>query len=889
MNQAVTQSLENLPDEILSLPRFFAVKENKEPKIKGWSKPENQKPYNEIQGLAGFDTAGHNKGDDYLFLDFDHVLNDNGEFVTVAAEQLFNRIHDQLKSYCELSASKHGIHIIAKPTAGKFKKISSGRNGRIFFNEDETAFLELFYGTGGRYCYFTGDVYQCSPKAPVTHGEAADSAFQELLDIIAARTKKTLKSAQKTTKQQENKMTTIYQTLDERDRALNMLAVVPVADLSRDEWVNVGMALKNNGNSVSDWREWSRADERFKDGECDDLWQGFEYGGGLTIATIHDIAKRYGYQEPKRAGTSAPMNDDQDDNFIWTQDKIKSCPVNLKLPPNYEWGKRGVTLVVPGKKAPKHFLAALTPIVPTRKFREPVKGTLEYEIAILTDGEWCKIEIDGATIGDIRELGKILNRHGGLVDEPKIISQFLNAVIALNSAELPKIKSYNQTGWTNDDCEEFAYPSANGNVVVRRTGFDYEKIFKPKGDRDAWLQKFGEVTKLGGAIARVVIGTACAAPLVRLIEDLPNLQAHLHGKKSIGKTPMLKFAVSIFGDTKVGALTHTFAATPKSRLEFACAFNDLPLICEELESVGVKDAEKLSQDVYNFYLGIGGQALKLNGNLRDPKLFSSARLTSGEHSIVRHNSNGGEFKRVLELRATELLPEDFAAELYGFCNRHHGLFLEQWIRYITEHRDEITADFHFALNAAKRLHKENDATQLKTLVAATVAYQHFKIAIGLQTKKNEKEMYEDRNAIAAELPTATDMDDTKRAEEFLSSYIAGHIKFFVRDIVDKEDGKDKEINAWSIESYGKIFANGEVAILPHALKKILETEGGFISADKLINEWRDKKKLIVNVGRRDHNITLGDRRQRVIHFKANIISTACDSAETGYYEDLGVM
>ena len=78
-------------------------------------------------------------------------------------------------------------------------------------------------------------------------------------------------SKEKSKQKKQRSVPSARQSVDERDRALNMLAVVPVADLSRDEWLHVGMALKNNGNSVSDWEQWSRADERFKEGECEKL------------------------------------------------------------------------------------------------------------------------------------------------------------------------------------------------------------------------------------------------------------------------------------------------------------------------------------------------------------------------------------------------------------------------------------------------------------------------------------------------------------------------------------------------------------------------------------------------------------------------------------------
>ena len=75
-----------------------------------------------------------------------------------------------------------------------------------------------------------------------------------------------------------------------------MLDKIPCAEQTYEDWVQVGMILKNNGNGVADWEQWSRADERFKDGECQRKWQGFN-GSGLTIASLHRLAQFYGYSE----------------------------------------------------------------------------------------------------------------------------------------------------------------------------------------------------------------------------------------------------------------------------------------------------------------------------------------------------------------------------------------------------------------------------------------------------------------------------------------------------------------------------------------------------------------------------------------------------------------
>lgn len=877
MTKTLSQKLENLPETILSQARFFAVGADKQPITKGWSNPKNQKFYSEIQGLAGFDTAGHGVADDYLFLDFDHVLDDNGNFVNSEAEKWFNRIQNALKTYGEISASGTGAHIIAKPTEGKFKKISSGKNGKIEFGNG--AFLEIFYKTGGRYCLFTGDVYQCEPKTEITQGTPVDNVFQELLDTI---NKKSAKSNQKTNKSQ--KSLPLIST-DDRDRALNMIAMIPVADLSREDWVNVGMALKNNGNNVSDWEQWSRNDERFKEGECENLWQGFSYGGGLTIATIHDLAKKYGYHEPSYHDKSTKIDVN---NSVRTRDRINNCPVDLIVPENFVWTKSGIIQRVPSKKKDRdfdYFPVAKTPIVPTKEFREPIKGTVEYEVAILSRGRWQRVIVDGRTLGDARLLTELCN-YGAIIDEPSRLKQFFNAIRACNP-ELPQIKTYKQTGWTNSDCETFAYPTGGDDYIVRRPGFDYEEIFKPKGNPELWKQKLIEVEKQGGAIAAITIGSALASALVRPL-GLPNIQVHIEGKRGIGKSALPEFAASIYGDPSPGAMTRTFSASLKNRLELASAFCDLPQILDELETLSKREEDSLPQSIYEYSLGIANQAQKRDGTARETKRFSGVRISTGERSILKHNDKGGAYKRVLNLRAKTLFEDSFAFNLHNFSKRNHGLFGKLWIQYISRNISLIEKQFDEICLAIKNRGVDIDPTQLKSLVISALAYQHFKICIGLQEHENEQELNANLAAIIATLPTSAEIDDTARALESLASFVAGHEKYFIRN--PKDTNGEETTFTFANETYGKIFDNGEVAFFPTALKKILEDELKFASADKLIAEWRDLNTILkVDKGQTTRKIRIGKKTYRVYHFNSGILSTDIDSAEASYYESLGVI
>lgn len=901
MTTAKIQVLANLPEEIRTQPRFFPVKHDKKPKQKGWSAPRTQKYFNAVEGLAGFDTAGHGKGDDYLFLDFDHVLTDNGEFVTADAEQFFYRIHNQLKSYCELSASKHGLHIIAKPTEGKFEKISSGKNGRIYFNTDKTAFLEIFYKTGGRYCLFTGDVYQCEPNAPITHGQTVDDVFQAILDEIAKNNPK----PQKTKQEPDSGVQEKTQTNNPADdnfwenvsfgtdfdiwRATKMLEVIPVASLSRDDWWHIGAALKNNGNTCADWEQWSRPDERFKEGECEQQWQSFN-GNSWTIATIADIAKSYGYDAKavwkewyeklvppaqKKTPNDKPAlmtvdecEDDGEKVKTWTQDLIKSCPVNLLMPYNYRIEEHKMLKIVQRRDGVMVELSiARTPIIPTKIFREPKKRKYTYEIAILNRGKWQTTEIDGKALVDAKTISN-LNDNGALILNPREICLFLTDIISLNP-KLKEVKAYSQTGWTDDKFTNFAFVG-NDDCIIRRAGFDFERELATRGNAELWKKKFVEVADNGGAISHAYIGTALSAILARPL-NIPNPQAHLFGTSGGGKTALQKFTASIFGNPL--KLKRSFAATNKNRQLVAAAFCDLPTFYDELETIQNKSAEEtLANDVYNFADGKGNQANKRDGTARETFEFGGARLTTGERPILKQNDLRGAYKRLLQFEIHDkIFDDEFATDLHIFSELNFGHFAKQWIQFATIHMKRIQKEYqHFAKSDPTT--KNYEPTHLKTLSASLVAFEFFKVMLGVTPQFDDAELIRDRRyLIDYQLPTLEQIDDTTRAIEFLKSFVAGNDKAFVHEVEKPEF--DNEFTQSTYECLGKKFKNGEVAFLPHSFTEILEKRGGFDSADKLRNDFCNKGFLRHAKGKFTFLTRFAGKPTKMIRFNAGVLST----------------
>lgn len=81
---------------------------------------------------------------------------------------------------------------------------------------------------------------------------------------------------------------------------LKTLEYIDPATCDYQEWVNVGMALKQEGFSPSDWEDWSRRDSRrYHPGECRSKWESFNGSSSpVTGGTIVQLAKDRGYSFP---------------------------------------------------------------------------------------------------------------------------------------------------------------------------------------------------------------------------------------------------------------------------------------------------------------------------------------------------------------------------------------------------------------------------------------------------------------------------------------------------------------------------------------------------------------------------------------------------------------
>ena len=75
-----------------------------------------------------------------------------------------------------------------------------------------------------------------------------------------------------------------------------VLPAIDPAALDYQQWVDVGMALKDGGYTAQDWEDWSRRDpKRYHPGECAKKWRTLT-GSGITLGTLVQYARDQGWR-----------------------------------------------------------------------------------------------------------------------------------------------------------------------------------------------------------------------------------------------------------------------------------------------------------------------------------------------------------------------------------------------------------------------------------------------------------------------------------------------------------------------------------------------------------------------------------------------------------------
>ena len=92
---------------------------------------------------------------------------------------------------------------------------------------------------------------------------------------------------------------------------LELLEYIDPAGLNYQDWISIGMALKEEGYSAADWEAWSMRDSaRYHRGECERKWNSFNGSSTpVTAGTIVQMARDYGWVPARNPGHELDWDD----------------------------------------------------------------------------------------------------------------------------------------------------------------------------------------------------------------------------------------------------------------------------------------------------------------------------------------------------------------------------------------------------------------------------------------------------------------------------------------------------------------------------------------------------------------------------------------------------
>ena len=524
------------------------------------------------------------------------------------------------------------------------------------------------------------------------------------------------------------------------------------------------------------------------------------------------------------------------------KDFIPDAPTELLMPPGYAVGKHGIY-------DSKGKLITSTPVIISHVYQTPQGSERELQLMARVCGRWIKLRntIPQTICASPSKLAVALSREGISIaggGRDRKLAEFITDLLFCddNLDKIPTTTLYTQPGWT-PDLSTFIYPTPNDNYIVKHKNIDYAEMFAECGDVEIWKRTFVKVLRTSH-VARLFLGAAMAAPALK-ITGVRNLQYHLNALSGQGKSALVKFAMSLYGNPQ--RLRQVFNATSTALDLFPAAFNDLPLWIDELQSAPAKLLDNINTFVYNYENGETKFKLNKDSEFVEQFKFRGVRITTGEMSMLPESTGQGAMRRLLDLSVTHCLPEDLAKTLHQECERNFGHFGKAWTAYLADHKSYIIKQYE-TFKATYSVADYLMGDYLDAMALAHASLLTFCKMLGIEEMLNVEELCKtDFVELAKILPSKDYSRNSVRALQYLDDMVHIHAKNF---IIQKENERKELYFDFSFrptEHWGYMFKDGSIAIFPTVLKTYL-TEHGFPSADPILKDLHARGIITANGG-----------------------------------------
>ena len=412
-------------------------------------------------------------------------------------------------------------------------------------------------------------------------------------------------------------------------------------------------------------------------------------------------------------------------------------------------------------------------------------------------------------------------------DNAKLLVKYLADLVSLNLDNIPRFKAVSKMGWQDSEFMPYSGTKFDGENEFKHL---YETI-RPKGDIDKWIEYTHILRK--NKYLRLQMAASFAAPIIEKV-NASCFILHFWGGTETGKTVGMIVAASIWANPVLGKYTYSLNNTQNTVMSVASFLNNLPVCCDELQSVRSKAGYDAL--VMQCTEGVGRGRMKYD-KVQKLQTWKTAFIFTGEEPLTHDNSGGGTKNRVIEFECTEKVVEN-GNEVVRFVSENYGLVGEKYINCIKN--EDLYEQYSEIL---KEILNAYDTSEKQAMAMACMLLADRLACKYIYTEEQPLEI----DDVKEFLKTRSEVDNSERAYEFVLGLVAANANKFEKD---------------SLEIWGKItdthfFINKNILVREMA-------ENGFVF-DSVKSKWANSGYLIRNSqGRMIHSTKCYDVKSSYI-------------------------
>lgn len=439
-------------------------------------------------------------------------------------------------------------------------------------------------------------------------------------------------------------------------------------------------------------------------------------------------------------------------------------------------------------------------------------GTEKFELSFHRNNKWKKVVISRANaLNKNKIIGFADNGLPVSSDNSEGVVRYISAYEAENAKKIPFVRSINRIGWMG---KEFYPYLVEGEVLYEDSeGTEIVNSLVSQGSEEVWMQTAEKLRK--GTFSRVVLDASFASPLLELLQ-VRVIILHLWHSSRSGKTAILKFGLSIWGDPM--KLMGNFNSTAVGLERRAGTLKNLPLGLDELQ---VLNERRLSPSliVYSLGNGYGKTRGAKNGGLQEVPTWRNSIISTGEQPLSNENSMDGVNSRVLEIYGQPISDTGFGREVHQISESNYGFVGKTYIEYLVNEvasdKKQMHEDFEEmrnTLNQQFALLKKGDAgVHLDTITVLALADWYSSVSVfGVAKDVAWDEAVELGIALLCNAKEQEKEDVVVRAFSYITDWIAANRTRFEKH---------------ALPCYGMVEDN-QVFVIASELRNALEN-GGF--------------------------------------------------------------